>query len=65
LYLDDLLSAEKLSPNLSLLKLVVMPKRKAAAIAKSILSQTQSQKDFEKYLDLVVGAIRLLAPTGK
>jgi predicted transposase YdaD len=53
LYLDDLLSVEKLSPNLSLLKLVVMPKRKAAVVAKSILSQTQSQKDFEKYLDLV------------
>ena len=56
LYLEDLLSVEKLSPNLSLLKLVVMPKRKAAAIAKSILTRVQSQKDFEKYLDLVVGA---------
>lgn len=53
LYLEDLLSVENLSPNLSLLKLVVMPKRKAAVVAKSILSQTQSQKDFEKYLDLV------------
>jgi predicted transposase YdaD len=53
LYLEDLLSAENLSPNLSLLKLVVMPKRKAAVVAKSILSRTQSQRNFEKYLDLV------------
>ena len=40
-------------PNLSLLKLMVMPKRKAVCHAKSILSPTQNQKDFEKYLDLV------------
>jgi predicted transposase YdaD len=53
LYLEDLLSRENLSPNLSLLKLVVMPKRKAAVVAKSILSRTQSQRNFEKYLDLV------------
>ena len=53
LYLEDLLSSENLSPNLSLLKLVIMPKREAAVVAKSILSQTQRQRDFEKYLDLV------------
>ncbi len=53
LYLEDLLSSENLSPNLSLLKLVIMPKREAAVVAKSILSKTRRQRDFEKYLDLV------------
>jgi len=33
-----------------------MPSDEAPVVAKSILSQTQSQSDFEKYLDLVVGA---------
>lgn len=53
LYLEDLLSVENLSPNFSLLKLVVMPKREAPMVAKSILNRAQSQSDFEKYLDLV------------
>ncbi|GAB4284217.1 MAG: Rpn family recombination-promoting nuclease/putative transposase [Oscillatoriaceae cyanobacterium] len=53
LYLEDLLSRENLSPNLSLLKLVVMPETEAAVVAKSILNRAQNQVEFEKYLDLV------------
>ncbi|WP_232251452.1 DUF2887 domain-containing protein [Oscillatoria acuminata] len=53
LYLEDLLSVENLSPNLSLLKLVVMPETEAPVVAKSILSRAQTQGEFEKYLDLV------------
>ena len=53
LYLEDLLSVENLSPNLSLLKLVVMPQTEAAMMAKSILNRAQTQGEFQKYLDLV------------
>ncbi|MEB3830031.1 DUF2887 domain-containing protein [Phormidium sp. CCY1219] len=53
LYLEDLLSVENLSPNLSLLKLVVMPETEAAVMAKSILNRTQTPGEFQKYLDLV------------
>lgn len=53
LYLEDLLSVENLSPNLSLLKLVVMPETEVPVVAKSILSRAQTQGEFEKYLDLV------------
>ncbi|WP_324631555.1 DUF2887 domain-containing protein [Phormidium sp. CCY1219] len=53
LYLEDLLSVENLSPNLSLLKLVVIPETQAAVVAKSILNRAQTQGEFQKYLDLV------------
>jgi hypothetical protein len=45
--------------NRHFLKLVIMSKRDAPVVAKSVLRPTQSQNDFEKYLDLVVGARRL------
>lgn len=53
LYLEDLRSVDNLSPNLSLLKLIVMPKSKASTVAQSILSRAQTPMEFQKYLDLV------------
>jgi predicted transposase YdaD len=53
LYLEDLRSVENLSPNLSLLKLIVVPKSKASTVAQSILSRAQTPMEFQKYLDLV------------
>jgi predicted transposase/invertase (TIGR01784 family) len=53
LYLEDLLSPENLSPNLSLLKLVVVPDGEASALARSILNRAQTPEEFEKYLDVV------------
>ncbi|WP_324632573.1 Rpn family recombination-promoting nuclease/putative transposase [Phormidium sp. CCY1219] len=44
LYLEDLLSRENLSSNLSLLKLVVVPKEEASALAQSILNRAQTPK---------------------
>lgn len=42
LYLEDLLSRENFSPNLSLLKLVVVPNGEASALARSILNRAQT-----------------------
>jgi predicted transposase YdaD len=53
LYLEDLVSREDLSPNLSLLKLVVVPDGEASALARSILNRAQTPEEFEKYLDVV------------
>lgn len=53
LYLEDLRSVDNLSPNLSLLKLIVVPKSKASQLAQSILSRAQTPREFQKYLDLV------------
>jgi hypothetical protein len=42
--------------NRHFLKLVIMSKRDAPVVAKSIFSKTKSQSDFETYLDFFVGA---------
>ncbi|RMH78542.1 MAG: DUF2887 domain-containing protein, partial [Cyanobacteria bacterium J007] len=46
LYLEDLLSREDLSQNLSLLKLVVVPDGEASTLARSILNRAQTPEEF-------------------
>jgi len=53
LFLSDLLTQEKLSPNLAILKLIVTPENQAVSEAKKILESTENQEQFNLRLDLV------------
>lgn len=53
LYLEDLLPLTDLSPNLALLKLLVIPDSEASAVARSILSSGSTPAEFKRLLDLV------------
>lgn len=53
LYLEDLLPLNDLSPNLALLRLLVVPDQEASAIAQSILSSENTPVEFKRLLDLV------------
>jgi len=53
LYLEDLLPLTDLSPNLALLKLLVIPDQEASAVARSILSSGSTPAEFKRLLDLV------------
>jgi predicted transposase YdaD len=52
IYLEDLLALTGLSPNLALLRLLVVPEEQAGAAARAILSQSESDEQFRR-LDLV------------
>lgn len=53
LYLEDLLPLTDLSPNLALLKLLVIPDQEASVVARSILSSGSTPAEFKRLLDLV------------
>ncbi|WP_308256358.1 DUF2887 domain-containing protein [Geminocystis sp. GBBB08] len=53
LFLSDLLTAENLSPNLALLKLIVTPENKVVSEANKILESAENKEDFNLRLDLV------------
>lgn len=53
LFLSDLLTKEKLTPNLALLKLIVTPKKEAISEANKILASTTNKEEFNLRLDLV------------
>ncbi len=53
LYLEDLLPLTNLSPNLALLKLLVIPDSDASTVARSILSSGRTPAEFKRLLDLV------------
>jgi predicted transposase/invertase (TIGR01784 family) len=53
LYLQDLLIQENLSPNLALLKLIVMPETEALSQAQQILNSAETETEFRLKLDLV------------
>ena len=53
IYLEDLLELPNLSPNLALLKLLVVNKTEAVVLAQSILQTAQTQAEFRQRLDLV------------
>jgi predicted transposase/invertase (TIGR01784 family) len=52
-YLEDLLPLTDLSPNLALLRLLVVPEEQAGAAARAILNQSESEEQFRQWLDLV------------
>jgi predicted transposase YdaD len=53
LYLEDLLPLRNLTPNLAILRLLVIPDREAGSAAQSILADTDSETEFRRRLDLV------------
>lgn len=53
LYLEDLLPLTDLSPNLALLRLLVIPDQEASTAAQSILSSGSTPAEFKRLLDLV------------
>jgi len=53
LYLDDLLTETDLSPNLTILKLIVTPETQAVSLAQSILTNLETAEAFRQKLDLV------------
>jgi len=53
LYLEDLLLLKNLSPNLALLKLLVVDGGETAALAQSIINSAETEEEFRRRLDLV------------
>ncbi len=53
LYLEDLLPFADLSPNLAMLRLLILPDLEVAAAAQDILQGTLSEAEFRRRLDLV------------
>ena len=53
LYLQDLLHQNRLSPNLALLQLIILPKRKTVQAAQNLLENSKGQPEFRQKLDLV------------
>jgi predicted transposase YdaD len=53
LYLEYLLPLRNLTPNLAILRLLVIPDREAGSAAQSILADTDSDAEFRRRLDLV------------
>jgi predicted transposase/invertase (TIGR01784 family) len=53
LYLEDLIPLTDLSPNLALLRLLVIPDREASGAAQSILSSSETELEFRRLLELV------------
>ena len=53
LYLQDLLHQNRLSPNLALLQLIILPKTKTIQAAQNLLESSKGQPEFRQKLDLV------------
>jgi predicted transposase YdaD len=53
LYLEDLLPLTGLSPNLSLLKLLVVNEQDTAPLAQAILNSAETEEELRRRLDLV------------
>ena len=53
LYLEDLIDEIDLSPNLSLLRLLVVPDQEVSDSAQAILRNSNTPTDFQMRLDLV------------
>ena len=53
LYLEDLLPLTDLSPNLSLLKLLVVNEQDTASLAQAILNSAETEEELRRRLDLV------------
>ncbi|WP_017294115.1 DUF2887 domain-containing protein [Geminocystis herdmanii] len=53
LYLEDLLSLKDLTPNLALLKLIVVPETEAINLAQNILDGSGNDKEFQRRLNII------------
>jgi predicted transposase/invertase (TIGR01784 family) len=53
LYLQDLIPQDRLSPNLSLLKLIVLDPEQTIPFAQTLLQQTPDQEAFQRQLDVI------------
>jgi predicted transposase YdaD len=53
LYLEDLLPLTDLSPNLSLLKLLVVNEQDTASLAQAIINSAETEEELRRRLDLV------------
>ncbi len=53
LYLEDLLPLTDLSPNLALLKLLIVDKQDTATLAQAIINSAETEEEFRRLLDLV------------
>jgi predicted transposase YdaD len=53
LYLEDLLPVANLSPNLAMLRLLILPDQEVAAAAQDILQRTPTEAEFRRRLDLL------------
>ena len=53
LYLEDLLDKENLSPNLAILRLIIIPKAQAGVEARQILNKATTETEYRLKLDLV------------
>jgi predicted transposase/invertase (TIGR01784 family) len=53
LYLEDLLPMVNLSPNLAILRLLVLPNREISPAAQDILHDTSTEAEFRRRLDLI------------
>ena len=52
-YLEDLIPLEELTPNLALLRLLVLSEEEAPEKARQLLAQEATEREFERRLDLV------------
>ena len=52
-YLEDLIPLEELTPNLALLRLLVLSEEEAPEKARQLLAQGGTEREFERRLDLV------------
>jgi predicted transposase YdaD len=53
LYLDDLLPVQDLTPNLALLKLMIVKDSEAVNLAQSVLNSTNNETEFRRRLNLI------------
>ncbi|MGI9213637.1 MAG: DUF4351 domain-containing protein, partial [Methylococcaceae bacterium] len=53
LYLEDLINKEELSPNLALLRLLILPKKRVIEAAQAIIDQSPNQEILRHRLDWV------------
>ncbi|MBF2056467.1 MAG: DUF2887 domain-containing protein [Cyanobacterium sp. T60_A2020_053] len=53
IFLSDLLTQDNLSPNVALLKLIIIPKKEAVEEANKILASARNEQEFKVKLDLV------------
>ena len=62
LYLEDLLSLKNLTPNLALLKLIVVPKSEVPSLGKSILGGAESEDEFQRRFSLIEAILKSKLP---
>jgi predicted transposase YdaD len=55
IYLEDLLPLKNLSPNLALLRLIVVPEEDLGVEGRAILAAAEGETDFRRQLDMVEG----------